>query len=266
MLHKVQAWQTGTESSPSGGQFFTVCPIFYSYWENNDQNDGVEFAADWVIAWTLKDANNNAISSDQVVSLFGIGNSNKPVSFVDQNNPLAAAGYGWYCDIANNAVTTPFDAFMNWGEGVPSYSPRILVTQLPEHGQLYDASVEVGLFNSTLSAQFAAAAADDLPPAALVTLEPSVLNFGSVPVGHQTSLTAVLTNNQQNALGEISAATTTSTFQTLSISELQSGASQTITVDFLPRTAGPQSGTITFTTQGQYGPITLTLQCTGIGV
>ena len=215
-----------------------------------------------MVAWSLTDTNNNPIANDVAASLFGIGNSNTPLSLADQNNPLAAAGYGWYCQVANGAVTTPFDAFMNWGAGVPSYSPQVLAAQLPDNGNLYRA--EEGSFGQIV--MFAAAAAADTPPPALVTLEPSSLNFGAVAVGTQAKLNVVLTNNQQNALQNINCAVPNFTFVTVTASELQPGQSETMTVDFLPRTAGPQSGTITFTAQGQYGPITLTLQCTGTGV
>ena len=259
MLHQIQQWQTGAESL--AGQFYSICPIFY--YNEPGSSYTFETTADWVVAWSLTDANKNTIADDVAASLFGTGNSNTPLTLADQNNPLVAAGYGWYCATANGAVTTPFDAFMNWGAGVPSYSPQVLAAQLPENGNLY--SAREGSFGELVT--FASAAAADTPPAALVTLVPSSLNFGAVPVGTQAKLTAVMTNNQQNALPLINAALSDGfTFVTLSISELQPGQSTTITVDFLPRTAGPQSGTITFTTQGQYGPITLTLQCSGTGV
>lgn len=263
MLHKLQDWQTGTESSPSGGQFFSACPIFYML--DLSPHQELEFAADWVIAWSLIDANNRGISSDLVSALFGMGNPNIKLSLADQNNPIAAAGYGWYCNIANGAVTTPFDAFMNWGEGVPAYSTHILPAQLPNGNNLYQAKVS-WVPDGLVSVPFAAAAAADVPPPALVTLEPSSLDFGSVAVGTQAKLSVVLTNNQQNALQNITCAAPNFTFMTVSSSELDPGESETMTVDFLPRTPGPQSGAITFTAQGQYGPITLTLQCTGMGV
>lgn len=262
MLDQIQQWQTGAQGSPSGGQFFSICPIFYYGGQGVSQ---FEYAADWVIQWSLVDTNQKAISNSVLTSLFGVGTSTSPLSLEDQNNPIAAAGYGWYCQLAKSGVTTPFDAFMNWGEGVPSYSPQILLTQYPENGKLYPAMVQTSLFGFQ-DVQFASCAAADLPPAALVTLEPSSLNFGAVPVGTQAKLTAVLTNNQQNALQNINAALSGFTFVTLSISELQPGESTTITVVFSPKSTGAQSGTITFTTQGQYGPITLTLECSGTGV
>lgn len=255
----VQAWQTGKVSKPPSGQFFTICPIYFM-WSSGLVGNG-ETTADWVIAWSLIDANNNAINPDLVAGLFGLGTST-PLSLADQNNPFAAAGYGWYCATATapGAVTTPFDAFMNWGEGLPSYSPQILIAQMFE-GSLFDATREL------LDVQFAAAAAADTPPPALVTLEPDVLNFGLSPVGQEASLDVVLTNNQQNTLQPITSSSTDVNFKTVAtLPPLPSGDSATFSVGFFPPTVGEFSGTITFTAPGQYGPITLTLQCTGTGV
>jgi len=256
----VQAWQTGKVSKPPSGQFFTICPIYFM-WSSGLVGNG-ETTADWVIAWSLIDANNNAINPDLVAGLFGLGPSTPPLSLADQNNPFAAAGYGWYCATATapGAVTTPFDAFMNWGEGLPSYSPQILIAQMFE-GSLFDATKEL------LDVQFAAAAAADTPPPALVTLEPDVLNFGLSPVGQEASLDVALTNNQQNTLQPITSSSTDVNFKTVAtLPPLPSGDSARFSVGFFPPTVGEFSGTITFTAPGQYGPITLTLQCTGTGV
>ena len=78
-------------------------------------------------------------------SLFGIGDPNIVLNPVDQNNPLTAAGYGWYCRLPTVLSPLPFDAFMNWGEGVPSYSPQILVAQLPKDGESLYGSLPNGL-------------------------------------------------------------------------------------------------------------------------
>lgn len=268
MLHKLQDWQTGAESAPSGGQFFSACPIFYL--ENVIPGRmEFEYAADWAIAWSLIDANNNGISNDLVTALFGLGDSNKPLSLADQNWPISAAGYGWYCNIANGAVTTPFDAFMNWGEGVPSYSPQILVAQLPDNGNLYNAKVLYGAPYGYVPVTFAACAAADVPPPALVTLEPDVLNFGQVPIGSFGEIQVTLTNNQQNDLQSI----------TMNVSdsipcivlerptELAAGQSAQMNVYFKPTVSGVVlSGTVTFNAQGQYDPISLTFEFAGIGV
>ncbi len=261
MLSNVQDWQTGSASSPSGGQFFTICPIYFMWSSGLVGNQ--ESTADWAIAWSLMDANNNVINPDLVTGLFGISKTNPPLSLADQNNPFAAAGYGWYCNTATSpaGVTTPFDAFMNWGEGMPTYSPQILVAQTFA-GTLFN--VQYGVFDDV---QFAAAAAADTPPPALVTLEPDVLNFGSSPVGQEASLNIVLTNNQQNTLQQITSSSTDINFTTVAtLQPLPSGGSETFSIIFIPRTVGELSGTITFTAQGQFGPITLTLQCTGTGV
>lgn len=259
MLSNVQNWQTGADSAPWDGQLFTICPI-YIMWSSG-MSGNQETTADWVISWALTDADNNAISPTLLPDLFGVGSSNTPLTLADQNNPFAAAGYGWYCDTVTpaGAVTTPFDAFMNWGEGVPSYSPQILLAQTFA-GTLFDATYK------GFDVQFAAAAASDTPPPALVTLEPDVLNFGSSPVEKEVSVNVVLMNNQQNTL-QFTSSSSNSSFLTLqTLPDLPSGESLEFGIAFVPRTAGPLSGTITLTAQGQYGPITLTLQCTGTGV
>jgi hypothetical protein len=258
MFYKVVDWQTGAESSPSGGQFFTVCPIYYMW--NDPMNGLSESTADWVIAWSLKDSNNNVISNDLVIALFGVGTSTTPLSLTDQNNPLAAAGYGWYCDIATpaGAVTTPFDAFMNWGEGVPSYSPQVLAAQLFD-GTLYEAN------NGFYGAQFAAAAAADTPPPALVTL-PDSISFrlsGDAPVSGQVNLT----NNQQNDLQKITFKTSGSTAFSVSgiPTELASGYTAPITVQFDPDVFDTElNGAVIISAQGHYDQITLTLEFSGI--
>ena len=259
MLSNVQNWQTGADSAPWDGQFFTICPIYFM-WSSGASGDQ-ETTADWVISWSLIDADNNDISPKLLPELFGVGSSNTPLALADQNNPFAAAGYGWYCDIATpaGAVTTPFDAYMNWGEGVPSYSTQILAAQTFA-GTLFDATYK------GFDVQFAAAAASDTPPPALVTLKPDVLNFGSSPVGQEASIQVVLTNNQQNSLQFTSSSSDINFATSKTLPELPSGASANFSVAFIPQTAGELSGTITFTAQGQYGPVTLTLKCTGTGV
>ena len=265
MVAQVQEWQTATKS-PSG-QFFSICPIFFTAAQLSAAEASVApkppvLTAVWVIAWTLVDTNKHSMSDDLAASLFGIGDPNVVLSPVDQNNPLAAAGYGWYCEIANGAVTTPIDAFMNWGAGMPSYSPQILVAQLPNKGQSYPCAW------LDFRAQFAAAAAADMPPSAIVTLAPSVLDLGAVATGATNTLSAVLTNNQKNSLQNIAVA---SSFpEVFSVAgaptELQPGATATISVAFSPNAAGQQSGKITVSAKGQYGPILLTLQFSGTGV
>jgi hypothetical protein len=264
MLHQAQDWQTGQGSSPSGGQFFSVCPIFYY---SDSEAMGFEYAVDWVIAWSLKDQNNKAIASSVAASLFGAS----PLRLADQNNPLAAAGFGWYCQIAKSGVTTPIDAFMNWGEGVSTYSPQILITEYPECSNyptdcnLYQAYA----IENDVGVMFAAVAALDLPPPALVTLEPGGLNFGSVAIGSSSQpLTAVLTDNQKNSLQNISATSDFSAFVVSAPTDVQAGGTGTISVTFKPGAgdSGPQTGNITISTQGQYGPLSLTLACSGTGV
>jgi len=266
MLAQVQQWQTGVQGSPWGGQFFSICPIFYYGGEGQEL---FEYAADWAIQWSLRDTNQKQIANSVLTSLFGVGSSKSPLSLADQNNPFAAAGFGWYCQLAKNGVTTPIDAFMNWGEGVPSYSPQLLLTQFPDNGQLYPAQVQTSLLGST-SVQFASCAAADLPPAALVTLAPSALSFGNVAVGSNSKLTAVIANTQQNSLQNITGTVTGSSDFTVTgaPTELDSGQTATITVEFAPTatTTGLQSGNVTYTTQGQYGQISLNLAFSGTGV
>ena len=263
MLYQIQQWQTGAQSSPSGGQFFSICPIFLY---GQDQSN-FEFAVDWVIEWSLLDTNQNAISTSVLTSLFGVGTSTNPLSLEDQNNPLAAAGYGWYCQLAKNAVTTPFDAFMNWGEGVPSYSPHILLAQYPENGKLYFAFVETGVFPATI-VQFASAAAADLPPSALVTLpNAATLSINGGTVGQTFTEPVPLTNNQQNSLQNITATISGSSAFTVTgvPSEVLPNQTAPITIYFTPEVANVLlSATLTVTASGQYNTITLTTELSGI--
>lgn len=256
MLYQVQEWQTGALSSPVTGQFFSICPVFYY-----DVNSG--YAADWAISWSLMDTNNNPISSALQTALFG----SFPLSLVDQNNPMAAAWYGWYCPVTTTAITTPFDVFMNWGEGVPSFSPRVLIAYYPANGG--------GLWNTnaeTVEVSFGACAASDLPPPAPVTLIPSALSFGSVAIGSQSqSQSVVLANNQQNDLNNIKLTQTGSTAFVVTItapSDISSGSSASISVVFEPgaNDLGAQTGTVVISASGQYDSISLTLELSGTGV
>ena len=259
MIAKVQEWQTATKSPT--GQFFSVCPIFFIAAQLTATNQPV-LTAVWVITWSLIDTNKHTISDDAAQALFGIGNPTIALNPVDQNNPLAVARYGWYCQIANGAVTTPFDAFMNWGEGVPAYSPQILLTQLPNNGKLNPA---VWL---AFPAAFAAAAASDAPASAGVTLAPSALDFGSVTVSATSTLAAVLTNNLKESLSDI--AVTSSYPDVFSVtpvqSEVQAGETAKIYVAFTPNTAGEQSGKITVNAKAQFGAVVLTLEFSGTGI
>ena len=259
MVAKIQEWQTATKS-PSG-EFFSICPIFFHSISQSDPNPPV-FTAAWVITWSLLDTNGHNMSDDLVASLFGMGNPNVILSPMDQNNPCSPAGYGWYCQIANGAVTTPFDAFMNWGEGVPSYSPQILVAQLPQDGELYPTNFQGDPF------LYAAAAANDTPPAAIVTLDPGTLDFGAVTTGSAGELSGVLANNQKGTLKNISVKSNyPSVFDVSGApAELQSGQTAEINVTFSPTVVGEQSGEITFSASGDYGPILLTLGFSGTGV
>jgi hypothetical protein len=262
MFADIESWQTATKSPT--GQFFSVCPIFISAPEVSSDF----LTAVWVITWSLTDTNKHPMSGDLAASLFGIGDPNIVLTPFDQNNPLAAAGYGWYYQIANGAVTTPFDAFMNWGAGVSSYSPQILVAQLPQQGKLYSVIFEESVFGG--DDKFAAAAAADTPPTAIVTLEPSGLDFGAVTIGQTitVSQSAVLTNNQKEPLQNI---TVTNDYTSeFAVSEIPTGLvpgdSATIDVSFWPSGPGIQSGKITVSAKGQYGPILLTLEFFGTGV
>jgi|GEM_PF-4009747 len=265
MVAKVQEWQTAAKSP--AGQFFSICPIFFIAAQLTVSEPAAAakppvLTAVWVITWTLTDTNHNSIADDVAASLFGIGDPNIVLSPVDQNNPLVAAGYGWYCQIGNGAVTTPFDAFMNWGQGVPSYSPQILLAQLPKDGQLNPA---VWL---EYRAAFAAAAAADTPPSSIVTLQPSGLNFGAVAIGASKTLSAILTNNQKESLQKITVASSyPDVFSVSGVpAELQPGETATINVAFSPDAPANQSGKITLSATGQYGPILLTLEFTGAGL
>jgi hypothetical protein len=255
MVASIQEWQTATKTPR--GQFFSVCPIFIDF--EHGENSAV-----WVITWSLQDQNGHSMSDALAASLFGIGDSNIALSLVDQNYPLVPAGYGWYCQIANGAVTTPFDAFMNWGEGLPSYSPQILAAQLPEQGKLHSAKYAED------DVSFAAAAASDTPPPSLVTLEPSVWDFGNVTTGSSSAtLTAVLTNNE---LGDFKSFKITPDYNAsvFSVTQAPVGTQPTspvnINVVFSPTSEGIQSGEITVNATGQYGSITLTLEFSGTGV
>ncbi len=259
MVANIQGWQTATKSR--SGEFFSICPIFFRGTSSSDPNPSV-LTADWVITWSLIDTNGHDMSDDLVAALFGMGNPKIVLSPVDQNNPIVPAAYGWYCQLANGAVTTPFDAFMNWGEGVPTYSPQILVAQLPQDGKLYSTSFQGDPF------LYGAAAASDTPPAAIVTLDPSALDFGAVTIASTKTLSAVLANNQNGTLKNISVTTNSpSVFSVSTVpTELAANATASINVTFLPNAAGFQSGEITVTAKGEYGPILLTLEFSGTGV
>jgi Concanavalin A-like lectin/glucanases superfamily len=263
MLHRLKSWQIGTESRD--GQFFSVCPIFY-WWVSGPGPQPVNLAnstADWVIAWSLTDPSNQTIATATAAMLFGSGSEENPLSIVDQNNPWAAVGYGWYCPIVNAAVTTPFDAFMNWGAGVDSYSPGILVACPAEFGNLYK------IMNGPSQVVFAAPGANDVPPPALVTLAPSVVNFGAVALGSTKQEFTFLTNNLQNALTNITATSDNPAFVvSICPTTVLAGQSWEIVVDFQPGASdgGLQTGIITFTSpDGLYESTSLTLTCSGVG-
>ena len=267
MLHQLRSWQTGAESR--AGQFFSACPIFFSpdvsHWTGPGpapKNPPVA-TADWVIAWSLVDTNGNTINSTTATTLFGQGSSTSPLNVVDPNNPIMAVGYGWYCPVKNVAVTTPFDAFMNWG-GMP-YSPGILVA--------FPAEGSNTALNGPVHVLFDAAGASDAPPPALVTLEPSFLNFGAVEigsVGNQVPI-PIFTNNSQNDVPNIAAYSDNQAFK-LSILPTELLANQTLAVGvaFYPDAGdvGPQFGTFEFiTSDGPYGEtIVFLLTCSGVGV
>lgn len=261
MLNQAQAWQTS--QTPQAGQFFTICPIFF--YGNTGLKGDFEYALDWVIAWSLVDTNGHQINSTLAATLFGTGTSNVQLSLADQNNPFTAAGYGWYCEIENGAVITPFDAFMNWGEGMPLFSPQILVAQWPVNGNVYSAFVGEGI-----QVSFAATVASDTPPSALLTLEPSNLNFGQIAIGTTSQMSAVIKNTQENSWQNITTGGTWPTCFTLQNqpTQIPSGGSATVTVSFSPTASDTslQSGAATFTAQGQFGPVTLTLSFSGTGV
>jgi hypothetical protein len=215
-----------------------------------------------VIAWTLTDTNKHSIAADVAASLFGIGDPSVVLVPVDQNSPLTAAGYGWYVELANGAVTTPFDAFMNWGEGVPTYSPQILVAQLPDDGNLYDAQSSFG------PSKFASAAASDTPPLLSVMLLPTTLSFGNVTIGSSSTLSAVLTNSSPAYFDSLKITPDYPNVFTVSNQPAGSepNAPGEFVVVFTPSSPGYQSGKFTFTATGQYGPVLFTLQFSGTGV
>lgn len=253
MFVDVQDWQTAKKSPPKDGQFFTICPIFFG---SSDQPAWM--TAVWVIIWSLKDQKNNSISPDTAAQLFGFGETGTTLLPVDQNNPIAPAGYGWYWHMANAAVTTPFDAFMNWGEGVPSYSPQILVSQWQQQYAAFFGSGNVA---------FSAAAASDIPVAAVVTLVPGVLVFGEQTVGSTNTISAVLANNQKDKLTKIAVqSNSVGVFTVAAVpTELMAGDTATIDISFSPVSAGYVSDEITVSAKGEYGPISLTLQVSGTG-
>jgi hypothetical protein len=264
MIQQVQEWQTGTTSTTA--QFFSVCPMFVNVLE--PQEPGA-FTGAWVIFWTLMDSNQNPMGSALMPSLFGIGGTNA-VSLVDQNNPLAAGGYGWYCQIANAGVTTPFEAFMEWGEGVPNYSPQILLTQTWVDG-FFDVQYEIE--NSIwVPGVFATSAAGDLPASPGVTLAPGTLNFGTVAIGSTSPYqSTVLKNNQSNNLQNIELTQSGSAAFKVGLgvsSELNAKSEFVITLSFDPAAGDPgaQTGMLTITATAQYGPVSLTVELSGTGV
>ena len=77
-----------------------------------------------------------------------------------------------------------------------------------------------------------------------------------------------MTNNQKDALQSITVASDYPGDFSVSLlpTELSAGESATIDVSFLPTEVGTQTGKITVSTKGQYGPILLTLELSGTGV
>jgi hypothetical protein len=116
--------------------------------------------------------------------------------------------------------------------------------------------------------KFAAAAAADTPPSALVTLEPATLNVKGTTVGQTFTIPATLTNNQQNSLQNITTNISGSTAFTITgvPTEVQPGQSAQMSIIFTPDVANVLlSSTLTLTAPGQYNPILLTMELSGIG-
>ena len=216
-------------------------------------------------------------------------------NFYQDNEGLAGyVGAGVFSAIQPTAylVTTsdapPVDPFTDVTNRVPGFQNFGICMAIPfttaapeisfQASQTYNNTVYETLRDPGDAVWFAAVAASDMPPSAIVTLEPSALSFGDVTIGSSSPLTAVLTNTkippnslqqtQQKSFQNISATSSSSAFVVTAPTEVQVGQIGTVIVTFEPGASdtGPQSGTITITGQGQWNSISLTLACSGTGV
>lgn len=90
----------------------------------------------------LVDANGkNNMVKDSINSLFGLPETPASWTSADTNQPFKAAAGGWYWKCSAQPpvpntyppvpVTTPWDAFWNWGvTRPPGYSPMSLLTNI----------------------------------------------------------------------------------------------------------------------------------------
>lgn len=104
-------------------------------------------------------------------------------------------------------------------------------------------------------------------PAAHVALTPASLDFGSVPVGAQKTSNVTLTNTGSTAtVSQITAAGpgfSVTGAPPLPL-VLSSGQSATVTVAFVPTSAGPASGSVSVSLSGATAAVTETVAGTGI--
>jgi hypothetical protein len=108
------------------------------------------------------------------------------------------------------------------------------------------------------------------PPAPSITTSVTQLAFGSVTVGKPQSLTVTIGNTGTAAL-TVSTISTNNTLFTPSVTSLTgtasvaAGASFTLSVQFAPTAAGPQSGTLTLATNDPaHASVTISLTGTGV--
>lgn len=110
-------------------------------------------------------------------------------------------------------------------------------------------------------------AATGHPPAAPVTVSPTSLSFGQLPLGETSQpKTVTLTNNQKVTLS-FTSILTTGDFALSSNKcgkSIAAGATCTVTVTFTPTAAGARSGKLTFTDSASNSPQVVSLAGTGI--
>jgi hypothetical protein len=100
-----------------------------------------------------------------------------------------------------------------------------------------------------------------------LTLSPSSLNFGNVPVGQSKTFQSVLTNNGAKTVTISSVSSNNSEFKLSELNlplEIGSGIGIEITVTFSPTATGSDGGEVSVSMEGSSSPTVLSLSGTGV--
>jgi Abnormal spindle-like microcephaly-assoc'd, ASPM-SPD-2-Hydin len=257
LIGKLMTWQQYSEKSPNhAAVFYSMSPFSTVAWLGGDYSLG-----GFVYYWYLRDQNSNPMQPELVQALFGSEWGTVALASVDSNQPLQSALGGWYWNTEplTDAITYPYDVFMNWAMTAPSgYSPLKLEQEVIQryvtgvlHPETYDLT---------------AALAIDNPPPPPITISSPALNFTPTLIGQSASLDVTLTNGQSSSL-TINNVTIAGAGFTLAGSyalTLGPNTSETFTVNFSPASLSPSQGTLTIECEA-YNSL-LIVNLSGVGV